>query len=104
LIATDTHVETRAEWISAALRGVSLANGWLMAAKRTRSVVVIESAQRDLQNAVDAARDLDIEWGPIGSALGIARGNAYQRYRRKPAARRLQATTDGSDDYGYPPL
>jgi hypothetical protein len=104
LTATDTHAQTRAEWISAALRGIALANAWLMAAKRTRSVVVIESAQRDLQNAVDAARDLDIEWGPIGSALGIARGNAYQRYRRKPGAGRLQATTDGTDDCGFPPL
>jgi hypothetical protein len=104
LTAADTHKEPRAEWISAALRGVALAGNWLTAAKRTRSVVVIESAQRDLQNAVDAARDLDIEWGPIGSALGIARGNAYQRYRRKPPGRSLREARDASGNYRFPPL
>jgi hypothetical protein len=42
-------------------------------------------AQRDeLQAAVDAARDIGLGWTKIGDALGIARGNAYQRYRKRP--------------------
>ncbi|MDP9166675.1 MAG: hypothetical protein M3O32_11555 [Actinomycetota bacterium] len=40
-------------------------------------------AKRGLHAAVDAAREVGVEWGRIGDVLGIARGNAYQRYRRR---------------------
>ena len=43
-----------------------------------------ETALQELQTAVDDARDLDVTWGAIGEVLGMTRGNAYQRYRRRP--------------------
>lgn len=56
----------------------------MAAAKRTKSRALVARADRELRIAVDAARELDVEWGEIGTALGIARGNAYQRYRKRP--------------------
>jgi hypothetical protein len=46
-----------------------------------------EAAHRSLRLAAEAARDAGVSWSRIGDALGIARGNAYKRYRRKPARR-----------------
>jgi hypothetical protein len=43
------------------------------------------AARSDLQQAVDAARELGIGWTKIGDVLGIASGNAYQRYRKRPS-------------------
>jgi hypothetical protein len=40
-----------------------------------------------LRAAVDAARDVGVGWMRIGDTLGIARGNAYQRYRKRPIRR-----------------
>jgi transcriptional/translational regulatory protein YebC/TACO1 len=37
-----------------------------------------------LQAAVDDARDAGVSWQVIGDVLGIARGNAYRRHRRRP--------------------
>jgi hypothetical protein len=68
---------------SAALQDVAEAGYWVAAAKRTHCVEQIERTERALQAAVDAARDRHVPWGEIGSALGIARGNAYQRYRKR---------------------
>lgn len=52
--------------------------------KDTRSGRLDDDAERRLRTAVEAARDAGIEWGRIADALGTRRGNAYQRYRRKP--------------------
>lgn len=80
---TATHTEASpAARTATALQGIEAAAVGLTAAKRTRSADVIAHAQHELRVAVHAARDLDVQWGSIGSALGIARGNAYQRYRR----------------------
>jgi hypothetical protein len=43
----------------------------------------IEAARDRVQDAVDAARSVGIGWEQIGETLGIARGNAYQRYRHR---------------------
>jgi hypothetical protein len=66
-----------------ALQDVVEAGRWVASAKRTNSAEWIAQAERALQAAVDAARDQRAPWGEIGSALGIARGNAYQRYRKR---------------------
>jgi hypothetical protein len=52
-----------------------------------RAVSEAHSSQTEaqLRAAVCAARQAGIEWGKIGDVLGIARGNAYQRYRREAA-------------------
>ncbi|MBJ7339328.1 hypothetical protein [Mycolicibacterium sp.] len=36
-----------------------------------------------LESAVHAARDAGVGWTKIGDTLGIASGNAYQRYRKR---------------------
>lgn len=54
-------------------------------AKRLKDVHSMGDAERRLRDAVDAARDAGVAWGTIGQKLGIARGNAYQRYRKRPA-------------------
>ena len=46
-----------------------------------------EAAQHNLRVAAEAARDAEVSWSRIGDALGISRGNAYKRYRRKPTRR-----------------
>ncbi|TPG34170.1 hypothetical protein [Mycolicibacterium hodleri] len=42
------------------------------------------AAQEQLRSAVDAARQVGVGWTRIGDTLGIASGNAYQRYRMRP--------------------
>jgi hypothetical protein len=50
----------------------------------------VASAQKDLQAAALAANDRGISWQSIGDALGIRRGAAYQRFRRRTQARRTR--------------
>ena len=52
--------------------------------RRLGNLTVYDEAANRLRDAVDAARDAGVAWGQIGDALGIARGNAYQRYRHPP--------------------
>jgi hypothetical protein len=52
-------------------------------ARRSRIEFDIEAARERMQDAVDAARSVGIGWEQIGETLGIARGNAYQRYRHR---------------------
>lgn len=40
-------------------------------------------SQEELRFAVNAARDVGVGWTKIGDTLGIASGNAYQRYRKR---------------------
>jgi len=48
-------------------------------------------SQEQLRSAVDAARDVGIGWTKIGDTLGIASGNAYHRYRKRPQQQRCDA-------------
>ncbi|MCW2512588.1 MAG: hypothetical protein JWR11_1630 [Mycobacterium sp.] len=41
-------------------------------------------ADQQVRAAVEAARDAGVEWSKIADVLGVRRGNAYQRYRRRP--------------------
>jgi hypothetical protein len=77
-----------------AVQDVVEAGHWVIAVKRTNSAARIAQAERALQAAVDNARDQQVPWGEIGSALGIARGNAYQRYRKRLS---LGASQGGSE-------
>jgi len=43
----------------------------------------IPAARLEVQAAAEAARDAGCGWTQIGDVLGIARGNAYQRYRKR---------------------
>jgi hypothetical protein len=51
---------------------------------KERSNDAISAADAQLCRAVREANDLGISWQKIAETLGVARGNAYQRYRRKP--------------------
>ena len=50
------------------------------------------NSQEQLRSAVDAARDVGIGWTKIGDTLGIASGNAYQRYRKRTDQQRCDAS------------
>lgn len=68
-----------------AVRLIQAAFDWTAAAKKFGKPKVPVQAERQLQDAVNEARDAGIGWEQIGDSLGIARGNAYHRYRRRPA-------------------
>lgn len=97
MTAADTRAPSRSAMIEAAIRAVVAADHELAAAKREGLVDAIGHAQHDMQGAVDSARDLGVEWGRIGAAIGMARGNAYQRFRRKRGRPAV-------DTFRYPPL
>lgn len=95
-IATRSNSVT-GTWSGAAMRDVLDARDRVAVAKRSRSTEALENAQSTLQAAVDEARAQHVQWGEIGAALGIARGNAYQRYRWRPAR---AGTINGRDGDG----
>jgi hypothetical protein len=66
------------------LRAVSAARYLLEHARAQRDRVEVSAARHRLRNAVDLARDAGATWMQIGDLLGIARGNAYRQYRRRP--------------------
>jgi hypothetical protein len=78
---TDTHQLT---WNANLLHEVRAAFLRAEAAKSHGRGVLREETQRQLRVAVESARDAGIEWGKIADAIGTRRGNAYQRYRRRP--------------------
>lgn len=49
------------------------------------SDAALSAAHDELSRAALAAHDLGVSWQTIGEALGIARGTAYKRFRRRPA-------------------
>ncbi|BDX34323.1 hypothetical protein TUM20985_48700 [Mycobacterium antarcticum] len=53
--------------------------------------------QQQLRAAVDSARDAGLGWTQIGDALGIASGNAYHRYRRRPIASEQEQPCDAGE-------
>ena len=67
------------------LRRLAEANDAVTAAKQRHATAAeIEAAKSALHAAAVAARDAGVGWGRIGDTLGIRRGNAYQRYRKRP--------------------
>jgi hypothetical protein len=53
-------------------------------------------SREQLRSAVDAARGAGVGWTKIGDTLGIASGNAYQRYRRRPRPSEQRCDAGGS--------
>jgi hypothetical protein len=56
-------------------------------AKEQLSITAFAVAKDELRSAVLAAHDLGVSWQSIGDGLGIRRGAAYQRFRRRPDER-----------------
>ncbi len=54
------------------------------------------ASREQLRSAVDAARDAGVGWTKIGDTLGIASGNAYQRYRQLPITPNRRRDTGGT--------
>ena len=66
------------------LRRLAEANDAVTAAKQRRAAAEeIAATKSALHAAAVAARDAGIGWTRIGETLGIRRGNAYQRYRKR---------------------
>jgi hypothetical protein len=42
----------------------------------------VESARKELLDAVAAARDAEVSWEAIGAALGITKQGAFQRFAK----------------------
>lgn len=57
----------------------------LAAAARDAADAPSAEATARVRQAAEVARDAGVGWTTIGETLGIARGNAYQRYRKRPA-------------------
>jgi hypothetical protein len=66
------------------LQAIETAFERLQAMRREGKIGPGAVSDRQLTAAVEAARDAGVEWGRIADALDIRRGNAYQRYRRRP--------------------
>ncbi len=74
-------LHTLGDWTAsqaAALRQI------VAAAERVDAVKTPDTLS-DLHDAVDSAREVGVGWTKIGDTLGIASGNAYQRYRKRPS-------------------
>lgn len=68
-----------------AVRILEDAHAWTKSVDTVRDLTASMEAERDLRAAVDLARIAGVKWGRIGATLGIARGNAYQKYRTRPS-------------------
>jgi hypothetical protein len=66
------------------LRTVASALAWTRAVRHLDDDTACQRADDQLAAAVSAARDAGLTWGTIANVLGVARGNAYQRYRHRP--------------------
>lgn len=53
------------------------------AAKRSPGRDALVAAKDDLRAAILSGRDQGLSWQAIGDALGVRRGCAYQRFRRR---------------------
>jgi hypothetical protein len=63
---------------------IAAANAELLASPTDNSqssVAAGDVLRRRLHATVADARAADVSWGDIGTALGVPRGNAYQRFR-----------------------
>jgi hypothetical protein len=70
------------------LRAVSDVRSVLERARQQRNPAAAKAAQHHLCAAIEAAHDAGATRLQIRDLSGIARGNAYQKYRRRPAPRR----------------
>jgi hypothetical protein len=75
----QTHIDDA----GAAIRSISLAADACAQAKGRRDVDSTAAAELQLLNLVQAAIEGGMSWQSVGDILGLARGNAYQRYRRR---------------------
>ena len=66
-----------------AIREITDAATAVDSAKRSMDGNAVALAKEDLRATVVLANDYGTSWQTIGDALGIRRGSAYQRFRRR---------------------
>lgn len=66
-----------------ALRAIAEAAAEVDSARRSPSQSTVSLAEGNLRVIVQSANDQGLSWQSIGDTLGIRRGSAYQRYRRR---------------------
>ena len=60
-------------------------NDRLIVAQKGGKLEEASVVMAQLRSAVDEARAVEVGWAAIGAALYVARGNAYQRFRKPPS-------------------
>ncbi|MCW2515441.1 MAG: hypothetical protein JWR11_4483 [Mycobacterium sp.] len=75
-----------------AIQRIIQANEERRRAKTEGGAADIATAEHHLQSAIDVASDSGVSWQTIGDALGLRRGNAYQRFRRRSRSPRLASS------------
>jgi hypothetical protein len=84
---TISHNLTPMQIDAKAVRDIIEAASAVDLARQGPSHELFKQAQSHLRLVVQRANHQGLSWQSIGDALGIARGNAYQRYRRRPEPR-----------------
>jgi hypothetical protein len=99
---TSDDMRVRQQTDADAVRKITCAADAARTSKRSGSADEPD-AQRRLWQTVDDARSDGVSWQTIGDALGMRRGAAYQKYRRRPLPRRPDQTspqaTAGADAF-----
>jgi hypothetical protein len=73
---------------TAAIRRIRDAGDAVYSAKQGRMTDALAAANEDLRATVQAASDVGVSWQTIGDVLGLRRGAAYQRFRRRSTGSR----------------
>ena len=81
-MAYSTDLSMRSQRVVVSLRQVVEAAEAVDSAKRCHDAPGLAGAKADLLDAARSAYDNGASWQTIADALGIRRGNAYQRFRR----------------------
>lgn len=78
---------TRTQINAVAVQSITDAVSAVGVARQGPSYALVEIALSQLVVVVQLANQQGLSWQSIGDTIGIARGNAYQRYRRRPEPR-----------------
>lgn len=82
-MAYAKHLSMRSQRVVVSLRQVVDAAAAVDSAKRCHDAPGLAGAKTDLLDAARSAYDNGASWQTIADVLGIRRGNAYQRFRRR---------------------
>jgi anti-sigma B factor antagonist len=89
-IVPDDMLQGEANSVADAIRRLEAASEAMSSAVGDRDGAEVADAKRQLAQAVGDAREIGVSWQTVGDALGMRRGAAYQRFRQRPASRRVE--------------
>jgi len=93
-MANEESTAPRPQRVVVALRRVVEAAMAVETATGGHEAAALARAKCHLRDSARSANDDGASWQEIGDALGMRRGNAYQRFRRHPGP----ARTPGGDE------